>query len=47
MTEILQKNSLTEWEKTLEICEIVENAWEWDIDTDELEKILENAIAFS
>ncbi len=41
MTELLENNSLYEWELTLEICESIENAWKnEELPQEEIEKIL-------
>lgn len=41
MTELLENNSLYEWELTLEICESIENAWKnEELPKQEIEKIL-------
>lgn len=43
MTEQLQNNTIYESEKTLELCEIIENAWsDEDLPQEEIEKILNN-----
>ena len=41
MTELLENNAIYECEKTLEICEIIENAWNnEELPKEEIEKIL-------